>query len=62
MVGNFRGVLIFITFVVDLAVTKIPPMKFNTYMYVYGDIYCALQTSSLGRVRERHQCLYHYII
>ena len=36
MVGNFRGVPIFIAFVVDLAVTKGPPMKFNAY--VYGDI------------------------
>ena len=31
MVGNFRRVLIFEIFVVDLAVTKFSPMKINDY-------------------------------
>ena len=32
MAGNFRGVLIFVIFVIDLAVMKIPPpMKINAY-------------------------------
>ena len=32
MADNFHGVIIF---VVDLAVTKIPPTKINAYVYVY---------------------------
>ena len=37
MAGNFRGVLIFATFMVDLAVTKIfPPTKINAYGDNYG--------------------------
>ena len=31
MAGHFRGVLIFMIFVVDLAVTKFPPIKMNSY-------------------------------
>ena len=31
MAGNFRGVLIFVIFMVDLAVTKFPPTKINAY-------------------------------
>ena len=34
MVGNFCGVLIFVIFVVNLTITKFPPMKFSAY----GDI------------------------
>ena len=34
MVGNFRGVSIFVIFVVDSAVTKISPYD---YMYMYYD-------------------------
>ena len=39
MVGNLHGVLIFVTFVVDLAVTKFPPMKLMpmVILYVSGD-------------------------
>ena len=33
MAGNFHGVIIFVIFVVDLAVTKIPPAKINAYIY-----------------------------
>ena len=35
MAGNFHRVIIFVIFVVDLAVTKIPPTKINAYVYVY---------------------------
>ena len=31
MAGNFRGVLIFVIFVVDLAVTKISTHEINAY-------------------------------
>ena len=32
MAGNFRGVLNFVIFVVDLVVTKVPSMKINACM------------------------------
>ena len=35
MVGNFRGVLIFIIFVVDSVVMKFPPTKINAYPYAH---------------------------
>ena len=36
MAGNFRGVLIFVIFVVDLESQKFPPMKINAYLYTHA--------------------------
>ena len=37
MAGNFRGVLIFVIFVVDLQSRKFPPPKINDYRYASID-------------------------
>jgi hypothetical protein len=34
MAGNFRGMLIFVIFVVNLQSQKFPPLKINVYRYV----------------------------
>ena len=52
MVDNFRGVLIFITFVIDLAVTKIPPMIFNAYVYVDTTILCKYEWIHVDNGRD----------
>ncbi len=35
MAGNFRGVLIFVIFVVDLQSRNFPPPKINAHRYIY---------------------------
>ena len=54
MVGNFRGVLIFVIFVVDLAVTKFShPRKINAY----GNMVLRIRVHDDGRGHKHCGCV-----
>ena len=49
MAGNFRGVLIFVIFVVQSQVTKIPSTKINAYT-IYSHMYGRWATGGVAKI------------